>query len=438
MCKIRRIFIVTLFVLTFISLSSASANAQLLPPSYLYLEVLDSNGKPVAGATVNNSTVQTDEQGQAKLSRDRDGRKPFAPEFTIAKSGYFPFQDLGVLERYSRSRNAKIELLKIPQTKAERKALGDEQLKREFFSAIQNADVQTVGKLLKSGISPNITINDLRGFPKREQINDFDVVPAIVYAASSGSGETVKTLLGAGADVRKPNPYIDSILFFYLRADPFEKRKSETEAEKTKAMSEYEDGLKALIKAGANVNAGDHELGASADGTPLIIAVGKGYTGTVKILIDSGAKLSASSFEQTTPLIVAAQGKNLEIAQLLIEKGVSLDARDADGRTALMHAVLSNPETQIKMADLLIKSGADLNIINEKSWYYILQNCQTALMFAVVNNNLEMTKFLIAHKASVNLACPNGDTALKYAKQERGYGLKNQELIELLEAAGAK
>lgn len=437
MCEIRRIFIVTLFVLTFIFLSSASANAQQLPSSYLYLEVVDSNGKPVSGATVNSSTVQTDEAGQAKISRDRYGRKPFAPEFTIAKSGYFSFQDLGVLERFSRDRGAEIELLKIPQTEAERAALGDEQLKREFFGAIQNADVQTVGKLLKSGVSPNITTRDLRGFSKNQN-DDFDVVPAIVYAAASGSGETVKTLLSAGASVRQPNPYIDSILFFYLRADPFEKRKPETEAEKTKLTGEYEDGLKALIKAGADVNAGDYELGASADATPLIIAVGKGYTGTVKILIDSGAKLSASRVAQTTPLMVAAQGKNLEIARLLIEKGVPLDARDADGRTALMHAVLSNPETRIKMADLLIKSGADPNIINEKSWYYILQNCQTALMFAVVNNDLEMTRFLIAHKTNVNSACPNGDTALKYAGQERGYGSKNQELIKLLEAAGAR
>lgn len=436
MREIGRLFIVTLFVLTFVSLCSANANAQQLSPSYLFLEVADSDGKPVAGATVNNSSVQTDEKGQAKLSYGNYGRKPLAPQFRIAKSGYFPFQDLGVLERCLRGRDAKIELLKIPQTEAERAALGSEQLKREFFSAIQNADTQTIRGLIKSGISPNITIKGSGCFPKTAN-NDFDIVPAVVYAAASGSGETVKTLLNAGADVRaKPNPNINGILYFYLRAAPFDERKPNPDVEQTKLTNEYEDGLRALIKAGADVNAADYDR-YYPDLSPLMIAVGKGYAGTVRILIDSGAQLFAPKFMSLTPLIVAAQGKNIEIARLLIEKGVPLDARDADGRTALMHAVRSHPETRIKMADLLIKSGADPNIINEESEYYILQ-CETALMFAAVSNDLAMTKFLLTHKTNVNSACPNGDTALKYAKQEREYGSKNQEIIKLLEAAGAR
>jgi len=41
--------------------------------------------------------------------------------------------------------------LKIPKNKDEKKALGDQQLKREFFSAVLKGDAPTVRKMLKSG-----------------------------------------------------------------------------------------------------------------------------------------------------------------------------------------------------------------------------------------------------------------------------------------------
>lgn len=398
MHEIQRNFVAAVFVLSFISLSSTIAVGQEIP-DYVFLEVVDSAGKPVKDATVETAgsyqgILKTDESGAARFDISSVSRNFTYSLFKVSMPGYFSYEDLGVpIIKYQTQ--VKIELLKIPQTKAERRTLGNEQLKREFMWAAKIGDSETVRKLLKSGINPNITTNDLRG------ISEPTNIPAIIFAASSGDSETVKTLLRAGANVRRKQEPAHSVLAYYLRANPYLKHKSATEAEKAKLMRDYEDGVKSLIKSGAKLKGFD-----GYGTTALMIAAGQGYAGVVKLLID---------------------------------EGLAVNEKSDNGITALMYAVSYSQKSSdfppIKVVEILLKAGADPNIaVNPLEEY----NCKSVLMEATWHADLEIMKLLIDNKADVNFTCKNGDTALKWAKKYTGGGQIYWQTINLLKAAGAK
>ena len=98
-------------------------------PDYAFLEVLDSKGKPVPDASVESrgnisGSLKTNENGKVRFEAGRDPRNLTSSLFTISKAGYFTFFDLGFYGQGSCEweKYVQLELLKIPQTKAERKA----------------------------------------------------------------------------------------------------------------------------------------------------------------------------------------------------------------------------------------------------------------------------------------------------------------------------
>lgn len=397
---IQRLFILIIFIpsVVFASLTVAKAQGAV---DYRFLEVVDYADKPVADAIVNvrascdGGEQRTNKKGQLEKGLPVGVGDCGTRDFTISKPGYYPFTDYFNITNSSRE-PLKIELLIIPKTSAERKAIGKEQLKREFFAAAKTGDAATVRKFLKSGLGANLTTDDLRGVPGPKNI------PIIIFAASSGDSETVDEFLKAGVNVRRKNERMRGILTTYLYASPFTKRYPETEAEREQLIIAFEQGAENLIKAGADINFAE-----SYYGTPLMIAAERGYARIVK---------------------------------LLIKEGASVDAKDNYGKTALMRVITNgyNWNARFEMASLLLKSGADVNAVtsDNNSAY---EGCKTALMFAIRNNDLEMVKFLLANKADVNLTCKDGETALDLAgKTYFSSEDVKQEIIRLLEAAGAK
>lgn len=81
-----------------------------------------------------------------------------------------------------------------------------------------------------------------------------------------------------------------------------------------------------------------------------------------------------------------------DLVKRLVEHGADVDAVDSDGRTALMFAVLSE---NLQVVKFLIESGADINKVDNKGF--------SALVFAVILNNVDITKLLIHHGADVNI-----------------------------------
>src|SRR5262249_42279651 len=159
------------FAFFVISMSFLAAKAQNMP-DYVFLEVVDSGGKPVPEATVEITNRYNSEKYTGKT--DEEGRMQFElGGFTDSKPAYFPFPDFGI-QTPSYKTKVKLELLKIPQTKTERRIVGEEQRKREFLWAAKTGDAAGVSKLLTAGVSPNIATRDLRG------VSGFYDLPAII------------------------------------------------------------------------------------------------------------------------------------------------------------------------------------------------------------------------------------------------------------------
>jgi hypothetical protein len=78
--------------------------------------------------------------------------------------------------------------------------------------------------------------------------------------------------------------------------------------------------------------------------------------------------------------------------------------------------------------DLLLENGADVNSAliskNASGW--------TALLFAAVNGDIQLSEYLISKGANVNHTSDEGSTALSLAKQE-----KYKDLVSLLKDHGA-
>jgi ankyrin repeat protein len=402
MHKIKRLLIKIVFLSVVMLTFAMFANAQ-GAVSYRFLEVVDYANQPVADAAVkvrascDGGERKTNEKGRLEKGLPIGFGDCMTYGFSVSKPGYFPFEDYFGLSNYSSSREPmKLELLLIPTNAAERRAIGSEQNKRELFAAAKTGDAATVRKLLKAGLSPNLSTTALRGIPSEKNI------PVIVFAASSGDGETLREFLAAGADVRRKDEPLARILMTYLSADPFMRRAPETESERAQLINSFEDGAESLIKAGADIFALDEW--------------------------------------KTTALMAAAEKGYQRTARLLIEKKVPVDAKDNYGRTALMLLIAASEKSKsrIETANLLLRAGANPNILHPTGYYHD-QACQTPLNYAVYNGDPEMITVLLANKADVDLACENGDTALKYAKMLQSQGFFDyRKIIELLEAAGAK
>lgn len=243
----RKIFIITIFLFLF----SIFAKAQQVP-EYLFLEVLDSQGKPVSKAEV--QTIKGDFNSLGKSFTDEKGSTGFYLPwgsrygtlnsfYTVIKDGYFTYYDFGD----SRSK-AKIELFKIPSTEEEKRLLGNEQQKREFMWAAKTGDAETLKKLLKFGISPNLTTSDLRGVSGRKDVS------AIEFAALSANAETVEALIKAGVKIKTEEEPFRIILQTYLKSDPFFWHKPKDEKERGEMLKRFENGVNILLNVGADYN----------------------------------------------------------------------------------------------------------------------------------------------------------------------------------------
>ncbi len=425
--KYTYVFVIIALSTIFLSLTAAQAQSAV---NYRFLEVTDTDGKPVAGASIETlgdcrEVRQTDQNGQLekglRICRGDDN----TTGFKVSKSGYFSYEDIGFISGPFSDRTGqpiRLELLIIPKTDAEREAVGDEQRKREFFMAAKSGDSAVVRKLLQAGLSANLTTTDLRGVPISKNI------PVIEFAATSGNGETVKVLLAAGAKLPDKNKPKFNALMSYLEAGFYSFGGPQPEAEKAK-IGIYEDGLRKLIEAGADAKARDSDSGRT---TLMLAALGK-TIGTIKILLDNGVSVNAEDKYGNTALMNTVMNRRLEIVELLLKSGADPNQltyySPGKCQTALMRAGSADG---INIIQVLIANKADVNLA--------CQDGETALLFAVRNNQVKVVKTLI--EAGANVKGEQGATALTYARQHQFDGLGTyrsdyQEIIKLLEAAGA-
>ena len=181
--------------------------------------------------------------------------------------------------------------------------------------------------------------------------------------------------------------------------------------------------IQQLLDKGAAVNAQTDE------GTALMMAVRRGQTEIVKLLLARGAQVDAKHRLGDSALIMSArrsipemnppQGQPLpppasEIMSLLLARGSDPNLIGHWGQTALMEA---NTAAKVK---LLLSHGAQVNVRDEMG--------KTALVHAVDRGDVEVVEALLQAGADASIPDEKGTTALMYALQER----KRVEAAQLL------
>jgi len=159
--------------------------------------------------------------------------------------------------------------------------------------------------------------------------------------------------------------------------------------------------------------------------TALNWAAHLGHTSIVKDLLAAGAnRESRGRLFYATPLFLAARGGHRGIVALLSALS-DLDAQDDYGATPLMVAVeryepvLKPPHRILRIVDILIEAGADLNIKDN--------NGDTALMWAVRWQNAEVVKRLVESGIDISATNNRGWTAVDLA-DARG----NKDMVKLI------
>jgi uncharacterized protein len=156
--------------------------------------------------------------------------------------------------------------------------------------------------------------------------------------------------------------------------------------------------LKLFLEAGMDVNIHDN-------GTALTYAVYVNNIDSVKFLVDNGVDVNEASY-WGSPLGIASYKDHYKIADLLIKSGANVNKVSRNGMTPLLNAVLMKGRS--KIVELLLKNGADPNIEQE-------QTKETALIIAAGKGYSDIVKLLIKAGANTNFLDMGGLSALDWA-----------------------
>ena len=195
-----------------------------------------------------------------------------------------------------------------------------------------------------------------------------DGVTALLWAAHWDDGPLADLLLAAGADVNAAEDHGVTPLvraaenasagmvarLLAAGADPNAAQTSGLTPLMVAARTGGVEVVRALLAAGADPNATVVETGATA----LMWAMDEAHARVVRVLLEQGATVSASTTKGFTPLMTAARQGNIELAQILIAAGADVNATGSDGTHALPVAILHG---QYAFAHFLLAAGADPN-----------------------------------------------------------------------------
>lgn len=181
-----------------------------------------------------------------------------------------------------------------------------------------------------------------------------------------------------------------------------------------------------LIRAGAD------PLARSDNGWTLMhFAAQSDDADTLQHLVDAGYAGLINAHSETkddaqTPLFLAVTGKKFASVEKLLELGADANARNMKLWTPLHEAARMGGQRGGRIAELLVRAGADIN-------KPLTDTHQTPLYVALVNNNSRMARFLLAAGADPNIKGELGKTPLHMAA-----GRDRPELVEDMLKAGAR
>lgn len=262
-------------------------------------------------------------------------------------------------------------------------------MKEKFKEAVYNNDSETIMMLLQNGIKQRDVFFD---FPRATFLaiksNNMDLL-ALLLEEGPYLINKVNSVYGDGV-----TPLINAVIKRRMNA------------------------IKLLLKAGADVNAGD-----SNKKTPLMYAAEKNLIDYLHVFIEAGAAVNAKDTVNNTAAIYAVIKNKPEALVLLIEKGIDLDINGFDKKTALIYAV---EKKNNEMVTLLLNAGADVNGKDSSNW--------TPLIYAVEKKLYNLAETLLNAGANINCKISSyGYTPLMIAAKKG-----DVTMVQQLLARGAK
>lgn len=214
----------------------------------------------------------------------------------------------------------------------------------QFFTAIENGDVNTVRQLISSGIDVNM-VNE-EGWS------------ALHAAVKANNSVIVRELLShkkINMNSRLPADTVfteDDNIWYADGQTPL----------LLASYYGYSDIVTLLLNYGADILAKDD----IDDAMAIHIAAARGYTAVVSAILDSNSAKNAGNDivnigdnTGTTPLMWASMNNQVSVIALLIEYKAGINLQDDDGWTALHFSVASD---SYRATDILLRNGADANI----------------------------------------------------------------------------
>ncbi|MDP3283649.1 MAG: ankyrin repeat domain-containing protein [Desulfobacterales bacterium] len=222
--------------------------------------------------------------------------------------------------------------------------------------------------------------------------NLIDGVPILHYSAAIGSVPAIELLIRKGAKINMADK---SGLTPILHA----------------TYADKQNAVESLLNLGADINAvltppSDQKTFFYADyagATPLSLSIQKQYFNIAKALIRRGSDCNVPDRKGVTPLMHVASGNNEDILKLLIERGADINAKDNRGRAPIIFAISAR---KINMIKLLLSKGADIHT----------DGVIIAALPGPTDNDekhtLKILDLLIDKGADLNLANSKGETPL--------------------------
>ncbi|MEA5467874.1 protein kinase domain-containing protein [Spirulina sp. 06S082] len=139
-----------------------------------------------------------------------------------------------------------------------------------------------------------------------------------------------------------------------------------------------------------------------------------------RLLLDSGAKAESNRFSgRVTPLHIAVDKGSSDIVEILIAREADVNVRDEYNRTPL-HWV-----QRVTIAQILLDAGADVNAFS--------RDRGTPLHWAIATNQLSLVQLFVAVGANLDAKNSEDLTPLEFAQQQ-----DRQEIVQFLQAEAAK
>lgn len=215
---------------------------------------------------------------------------------------------------------------------------------------------------------------------------------ALMWATQRGDTALAQALIAAGADLDLQDDYGNTAF---------------TLAAKHKNFAI----VQALIAAGVDINHQDNY------GNTAFMWAAEKYPILARFLINAGVDLNLKNGNGNTALmLVAIKNDRVSTAQDLIHAGAKLNVQNKDGDTALMCAIKNNHPA---IALDLINSRVDPDLQGVKVDLNLPDVYgNTALMWVVINHDLDLAEALIAAGADLSLKNKKGKTVFDYAANQ--------------------